>query len=40
VTTKVSYTDPSALGARYRLSEELTARLAGVGPLTDAVTAQ
>jgi uncharacterized protein (DUF302 family) len=35
--TKVSYTDPDALAARYRLSGELASRLAGIGPLTDAV---
>jgi uncharacterized protein (DUF302 family) len=37
--TKVSYTDPAALAARYHLSDELAVRLAGIGPLTDAVTA-
>jgi uncharacterized protein (DUF302 family) len=37
--TKVSYTAPNALGARYHLSEELTARLAGIGPITDALVA-
>jgi uncharacterized protein (DUF302 family) len=37
--TKVSYTDPAALAARYQLSDDLAARLAGIGPLTDAVTA-
>jgi uncharacterized protein (DUF302 family) len=35
--TKVSYTDPDALAARYRLSGELASRLAGIGPLIDAV---
>jgi uncharacterized protein (DUF302 family) len=35
--TKVSYTTPEALAARYELSDELAARLAVVGPLTDAV---
>jgi uncharacterized protein (DUF302 family) len=35
--TKVSYTDPDALAARYHLSSELASRLAGIGPLTDAV---
>jgi uncharacterized protein (DUF302 family) len=34
--TKVSYTAPAALGARYRLGEELTARLAGIDAVTDA----
>ncbi len=37
--TKVSYAAPAALGARYGLSAELTARLAGIGPLTDALVA-
>jgi uncharacterized protein (DUF302 family) len=37
--TKVSYTDPAVLGARYHLSAELAARLAGIDGLTDAVTA-
>ena len=37
--TKVTYTDPVALAARYQLSDDLAARLAGIGPLTDAVTA-
>jgi uncharacterized protein (DUF302 family) len=37
--TKVSYTAPSALAARYQLSDELAARLAGIDPLTDALVA-
>jgi uncharacterized protein (DUF302 family) len=37
--TKVSYTAPAALAARYRLSHELAARLAGIDPLTDALVA-
>ncbi len=37
--TKVSYTAPSALMARYALSPELAARLAGIDTLTDAVVA-
>jgi uncharacterized protein (DUF302 family) len=37
--TKVSYTDPAALAARYQLSADLAARLAGIGPLTDALVA-
>jgi len=37
--TKVSYVAPGALGARYGLSADLTARLAGIGPLTDALVA-
>jgi uncharacterized protein (DUF302 family) len=36
--TRISYTAPGALAARYGLSDELAARLAGIGPLTDAVT--
>jgi uncharacterized protein (DUF302 family) len=35
--TKVTYTAPTALAARYALSEELAARLAGIDGLTDAV---
>jgi len=35
--TKVSYTAPAALAARYGLSEELAARLAGIDGLTDAL---
>ncbi len=35
--TKVSYTAPSELAARYDLDEELAARLAGINALTDAV---
>jgi uncharacterized protein (DUF302 family) len=35
--TKVTYTAPAALGERYRLSDELAARLAGIDPLTDAL---
>jgi uncharacterized protein (DUF302 family) len=38
--TKVSYTAPEALAARYGLTPELAARLAGIGPLTDAVVAE
>jgi len=37
--TKVSYVAPAALGARYGLSADLTAKLAGIGPLTDALVA-
>jgi uncharacterized protein (DUF302 family) len=36
--TNVSYTSPSALAARYGLSEELAARLGGIDHLTDALT--
>jgi uncharacterized protein (DUF302 family) len=35
--TKLSYTAPRALAARYGLSDELAARLAGIDALTDAV---
>ena len=38
--TKVSYYGPAALAARYNLSAELAAKLAGVDPLTDALIAQ
>src|ERR1700694_85427 len=38
--TKVSYTAPRALAARYNLSEELAGRLAGIDALTDAVIAR
>ena len=34
--TKVSYTTPAALAARYGLTDELGARLAGIDSLTDA----
>jgi uncharacterized protein (DUF302 family) len=36
--TKVSYLDPAALAARYGLGPELAGRLAGINPLTDALT--
>ena len=36
-TTKISYTAPRALAARYRLSDDLADRLAGMDALTDAV---
>jgi uncharacterized protein (DUF302 family) len=35
--TKVSYTAPSALAARYGLADELAARLAGIDTVTDAM---
>jgi uncharacterized protein (DUF302 family) len=35
--TKLSYTAPGELAARHGLGEELSARLAGIDPLTDAV---
>ena len=37
--TKVTYVAPAALGARYQLSADLTAKLAGIDPLTDALIA-
>jgi uncharacterized protein (DUF302 family) len=36
---KVCYVAPAALAARYDLSDELAARLAGIDPLTDALVA-
>ncbi|HEX4092170.1 MAG TPA: DUF302 domain-containing protein [Trebonia sp.] len=36
---KVTYTAPETLAVRYGLSAELAARLAGIGPLTDALIA-
>ena len=36
---KVTYTAPETLAARYGLTPELSARLAGIGPLTDALVA-
>ena len=35
--TKLSYTAPAELAARYQLSDELGQRLAGIDALTDAV---
>jgi len=35
--TKVCYTAPAELAARYGLSDELAARLAGIDAITDAV---
>jgi uncharacterized protein (DUF302 family) len=37
--TRVSYTAPSALAARYHLSDELARRLSGIDPITDALVA-
>jgi uncharacterized protein (DUF302 family) len=37
--TKVSYTSPAALAARYGLSDELAGRVAGINAITDAVVA-
>src|SRR6202161_1367844 len=34
--TKVTYASPATLAARYSLSDELAARLAGIDALTDA----
>jgi uncharacterized protein (DUF302 family) len=36
--TKIVYTPPEALAARYGLSDELAERLAAINPLTDALT--
>ena len=33
----VSYTAPAEIGRRYDLTDDLTARLAAIGPLTDAL---
>lgn len=38
--TKVSYTAPSELAARYGLSDELAAPLAGIDVLTDALVSE
>jgi uncharacterized protein (DUF302 family) len=35
--TKISYTAPGELAARYQLSDELASRLAGIDALTDAL---
>jgi uncharacterized protein (DUF302 family) len=37
--TKVSYVAPATLAARYHLSADLVAKLAGIGPLSDALVA-
>jgi uncharacterized protein (DUF302 family) len=37
--TRVSFTSPRALAARYGLSDVLAQRLAGIGPLSDALVA-
>lgn len=34
---KISYIAPAALAARYGLSDELAARLAGIDAITDAL---
>jgi uncharacterized protein (DUF302 family) len=38
--TKVTYYGPAALAARYSLDADLTAKLAAIDPLTDALVAQ
>jgi uncharacterized protein (DUF302 family) len=38
--TKISYVDPDALARRHHLSAELATRLAGIGALTDTLTAE
>lgn len=35
--TRVSFTSPDVLAARHHLPDELASRLAGIGPLTDAL---
>jgi uncharacterized protein (DUF302 family) len=37
--TTISYETPTALAARYGLSDALAGKLAGIGPLTDALVA-
>ena len=37
--TKVSYTAPAAIAARYGLPDNLAANLAAINPLTDALIA-
>jgi uncharacterized protein (DUF302 family) len=36
--TRICYNAPGWLAARYHLADELAANLAGIGPLTDALT--
>jgi uncharacterized protein (DUF302 family) len=38
--TKVSYVGPAALAARYGLSADMEAELAGIDPLTDALISE
>ena len=38
--TKVSYTAPASLAARYGLSDELAARLVGIEAITDALVGE
>jgi len=37
--TRVSYSAPDALAARYHLSDEMAERLSGIGPISDALVA-
>ena len=37
--TKLTYTPPATLAARYGLSDDLAARLGAIDPVTDAVIA-
>jgi uncharacterized protein (DUF302 family) len=37
--TKVTYYSPAALAARFGLGPDLAAKLAGIGPVTDALVA-
>jgi uncharacterized protein (DUF302 family) len=37
--TKVTYYSPAALAARFDLGPDLAAKLAGIGPVTDALAA-
>jgi uncharacterized protein (DUF302 family) len=37
--TMISYIDPEVLAERHHLNAELASRLAGIGPLTDALIA-
>jgi uncharacterized protein (DUF302 family) len=37
--TTISYLDPPALATRHHLDQDLASRLAGIGPLTDALVA-
>jgi uncharacterized protein (DUF302 family) len=37
--TTISYLDPEVLAERHHLNAELASRLAGIGPLTDALIA-
>jgi uncharacterized protein (DUF302 family) len=37
--TSISFTDPAVLAGRLHLTDDLASRLAGIGPLTDALVA-